>query len=770
MTNHSRGRSTPTPPQPYPGNSETFTGAYSWNAPRPAIATAAGEKPISEDLFSRFSQINEPIPRARRVMRRLESLPHYIRRYYTLRVENIKQNSGAKRANSYLINSIEKYLLPRVGCVTEQYQIDIQSGVLLPFYDDFRRIPYYGKREIKRLAYRLSDCMTGEFIREYDHQMGLPDGDIETAIVSGYGYIGFLTRQLNTSAPGWGLYESQTMTADEALRATARIESPSWWLRRLKHIHDQWREHLMIAAGYVHAKSAPYCSDPALKEWQAQKKSNREFLQAFELEDEDGNRISLVDKYDGSIANPAIRRCELMTRMRGFEDIAEQENLAGDFYTLTAPSKFHSMHNSGKRNHKWRGASPRQTQKYLCRIWSQVRAAWKRAGIRVFGFRVAEPHHDETPHWHMLLFMLPTDIELARDIFCTYAHWEDSEELQSQEALKARFHVVPIDKELGSATGYIAKYISKNIDGYALDDELDDESGKPLKETAKRVSAWASRWRIRQFQQIGGAPVTVYRELRRLRDKELRLFPEISPAQVAADEGNWAGYTLAQGGPLVARKDLRVRLNYDITENGNDYGDNVSRITGVFAPESGSNSIIYTRTTTYKIVPKIKADADFSVDVQGGPPPLGVLSITVRGSNPQPEKSVESTPPAAEFSYPKLPKNATTKQIKRYHQQTSQLFEDMGRKERRELAERIRNDGDKDRKAPDNSQVKKAGIATQYQPVGELADQVLSFLRKIDIEPEPWELRALVMGGKVDFGQNLKFQISGGQFTAAAQK
>ncbi|MDA5482443.1 hypothetical protein PGS49_17540, partial [Yersinia intermedia] len=125
---------------------------------------------------------------------------------------------------------------------------------------------------------------------------------------------------------------------------------------------------------------------------------------------------------------------------------------------------------------------------------------------------------------------------------------------------------------------------------------------------------------------------------------------------------------------------MRVRLNYDITENGNDYGDNVSRITGVFAPESGSNSIIYTRTTTYKMVPKIKADADFSVDVQGGPPPLGVLSITVRGSDPQPEKSVESTLPAAEFSYPKLLKNSTAKQVKRYHQQTSQLFEDMGRK------------------------------------------------------------------------------------------
>ncbi|HDL7594616.1 TPA: hypothetical protein PXO62_000517 [Yersinia enterocolitica] len=83
----------------------------------------------------------------------------------------------------------------------------------------------------------------------------------------------------------------------------------------------------------------------------------------------------------------------------------------------------------------------------------------------------------------------------------------------------------------------------------------------------------------------------------------------------------------------------------------------------------------------------------------------------------------------------------------------------MGRKERRELAERIRNDEDKDRKAPDSSPVKKTDIAAQYQPVGELADQVLSFLRKIGIEPEPWELRALAMGGKVDFGEGYIFKI-----------
>ncbi|MDU6431713.1 MAG: replication endonuclease [Pantoea sp.] len=626
MSDISRGRIAPSPPPPFPGKAPEPAGAYAWNAARNSADFAVDRTPgviryrfngesRSVELFDLFGQRSVRDPEEMLLRRRLQSLPQYIRRYYAQRLTDIEEQQGKHKAAKWLKHSFGRFVLPRVDSVNKQYLPDDRlPAVLMIFRDDFYRIPWAGKRELKKLSYRLADALTNELMRETNFQME-KTGDAVFSILSGYGRAAWLITHLNMIAPGWKRYCAEELTAEEALCSAARIESPAWWLRRLRKIHDQWREHLLIASGYVHKKAAPYCSEPALNEWIAQKRANREFIKAMELEDKDtGERTSLADKVDGSVANPAVRRAELMARMRGFEDLAKADGLAGDFYTLTAPSKYHSMQMTGKRNNKYQSSSPRETQRYLCNVWSKVRAAWARKGIRAFGFRVTEPHHDGTPHWHLLLFFQPDRIEEARAIFRAYALAEDGHEKGAEEA---RFKVVPMDEQFGSATGYIAKYISKNIDGYGLDGEKDDETGEELRDMAKRVCAWASRWRIRQFQQIGGAPVTVYRELGRLRDRELVLHPEILPAQVAAGEYNWFGYTQAQGGPLVARDNLRVRLNYEITENGNDYGDQVSRVAGVYSPFAPL-AIVYTRTTEYKIVPKLNAGTDEAVDVSGG--------------------------------------------------------------------------------------------------------------------------------------------------------
>lgn len=378
-----------------------------------------------------------------------------------------------------------------------------------------------------------------------------------------------------------------------------------------------------------------------------------------------------------------------MVRMRGFEDMANEMGLVGMFYTLTAPSRYHATHvHSGKRNDRYCNASPRKTQKYLCNVWSRVRAKWGREGIRTFGFRVAEPHHDGTPHWHLLLFLRPEEVELATEIFHEYALQMDGSE---PGAAQYRFTAKPIDEEFGSATGYIAKYISKNIDGYGMDGEFDHESGKPVKEMAKRVRAWASRWSIRQFQQIGGAPVSTWRELRRLGSRELVLHPELEAARAAADAPDWPGYVNAQGGPFVTRDCLRVRLNYEYTENGNDYGDTVAKISGVYCPFTISESVIYTRTNDYKIVPKRKPSSVESLTLEGrdAAPWSSVNNCTGRAdSDEKPPSetavSVDKTAPD-DSSVTELPLNIDA--LRRYSRQQRQEITSRLRKSPRESSD-----------------------------------------------------------------------------------
>lgn len=614
--------------------------------------------------------------RASYLRRRVQTLPAFIRKRFAQHLENLERNKP-KDAVRWLFGTFERHVLRRIDAVNAQYLPQTKlPAILFPLRDEFHLLPWADKKRLKRLAYKLANLMKSEFMREFDFQYE-KTADVEFSTLYAYGFIASKATALNIAIPGWDKYCDESLQAEDALRAIARLQKEKWWLSKIRRIHDRWREHLMIATGYVSKVASPYCSDPCFREWVAQKKANLEFLNAMELEDQDtGERSSLLDKVMGSVSNPKIARHELMVRMRGFEDMANEMGLVGMFYTLTAPSRYHSTHvQSGKRNDKYRDASPRKTQKYLCKVWSRVRAKWGREGIRTFGFRVAEPHHDATPHWHLLLFLRPEEAEYATAIFRKHALREDGGEPGAQEH---RFTVKPIDEKFGSATGYIAKYISKNIDGYGMDGELDDESGQPVKEMAKRVRAWASRWSIRQFQQIGGAPVTTWRELRRLGSRELVLHPELEAARAAADAPDWPGYTNAQGGPFVPRDCLRVRLNYEYTEDGNDYGDTVAKITGIYCPYSGGDSVIFTRTTDYKIVPKRKPSPVENLTLEGraAAPRSSVNNCTGRSASDEkpPSETAEPADKTApdDSSVTELPLNI--EDLRRYsHQQRQEI-------------------------------------------------------------------------------------------------
>ncbi|WP_320739529.1 replication endonuclease [Enterobacter sp. 241F3] len=625
-------------------HSSTVAYAYPWNAPRSAIASPY----LTYDQQHRRDRMFAALLHARKV---LSLQPECVRFDVYRTAAVLEQNQGSQRANAFLISFCKK-ALPRLELVAKKYEcagIDskVSAAVFGGHFDTeimqymasrmvnmvarYNRLPDMSRADIDLLAADIANFIRAELADNDDAGFS----ELKT-LYTWYMRAGFISMQFNVSPPHWERVTKKYVGQDEIAPAVMRMFNEVWWRGRLRRIAASWREHLQIAVGNVSKKRHAYASKNCVTDWREQKRRTREFLKGLDLEDEDGNRISLIEKYDGSVANPAIRRCELMTRIRGFENICNELGYVGEFYTLTAPSKYHATTKAGYRNSKWNGASPSDTQSYLTGLWARIRAKLHREEIRIFGIRVAEPHHDGTPHWHMLMFMLPEDVERVRLIIRDYAWDEDRHELRSDKAKKARFHAEAIDPEKGSATGYVAKYISKNIDGYALDGETDDESGELLKETAPAVSAWAARWHIRQFQFIGGAPVTIYRELRRLADTETAhgLSVEFAAVHDAADAGDWAGYVNAQGGPFVRRDDLQVRTLYEPRTEFNQYGEETVCIRGVYDSAIGAGTPILTRLTQWKIVPK--RAVDLAVDVKGAPAPSRSSVNNCTGSESDP--------------------------------------------------------------------------------------------------------------------------------------
>lgn len=651
---------------------------YPWNAPRPAIESPYYEfyqrlrnKPLSQSEAYELA-IEEANRRDRLIAalshahKKLEKQAGCVRRDISRRVDNLERLHGIQRANAYLINSFVKRTLPRLELVTKRYRLPKMTEGNASLFGRFNKLPDMSRADIELLAEDTATYMRLELGFISDQMPEASDLRLGWAM---YQRAGAITQQLGQTPPLWDRINNKVFIEAEASSAIFRMTSPTWWRNHLRRKSNEWREHLQIALRNVSKKGNPYASRTTIGEWREQKHRTREFLKGMELEDTEGNRISLIDKYDGSVANPAIRRCELMTRIRGFENICNQLGYIGEFYTLTAPSKYHATTKAGYSNSKWSGSSPADTQRYLRSVWERVRAKLHREDLRIFGIRVAEPHHDGTPHWHMLMFMEPENVDRVREILRDYAFKEDSKELNSDKARKARFHAEAIDPDKGSATGYVAKYISKNIDGYALDDELDDDTKQPLKEMAPAVSAWAARWRIRQFQFIGGAPVSVYRELRRMADPEtaLGLSVEFAAVHDAADVGDWAGYINAQGGPFVRRDDLVVRTYYEQAEDLNEYGEETTRIKGVFSPSVGMDIPIITRTVQWKIVPK--RALDLAVDLLGAPAPSRSSVNNCTGGS----GSLDSTPDITE--------------------PITLDFDNITPKERRQMLRRIRAEG-----------------------------------------------------------------------------
>ncbi|WP_165576261.1 replication endonuclease [Aeromonas bestiarum] len=405
-----------------------------------------------------------------------------------------------------------------------------------------------------------------------------------------------------------------------------RWGDPKWWARRLRKIWDQYNEHCAILLGKVRKGVSAYVSSQGLQAFIERQRMAAAWLKDMEAYNaQDDIIISLEDAVKASIANPENRRHELVVRARGFSDVADEMGYVGLFFTWTAPSRFHpwktvKASQAGKpdsttENPKHDGSSPRDAQHYISELWKRCRSALDRNlsqrgeflmedPIDYFGFRVVEPHHDGTPHWHLLIWVKPEHQHRLIGILQRYALSHDKDDLvrkrhpdskQPYSDITPRFDWKVMDKEKGGAVGYIVKYIAKNIDGYRVGDEGDLEAETAATEGARRVRAWASLWGLRQFQPLKGPPVGIWRELRRLpgrlqEAKGIVVAPLASPIMEEcrryADAVDWKNFTQAMGGPCCRRDERPLSIHRTaLAQHYNQYGELQTKLVGVRATD-----------------------------------------------------------------------------------------------------------------------------------------------------------------------------------------
>lgn len=401
----------------------------------------------------------------------------------------------------------------------------------------------------------------------------------------------------------------------QAFSAIVRLMDEGFWRRAIGRIVVAVFENARRAAGMVSPHSSPYASTSACEWLTIRQDRQREWIELMAIESDNGDVIDLQTVIDSSQSNPANRRHELMTRIAGCQEYAESNNHVAVFITMTSPSRFHRLRQHGKywiENQNFDGSTPKDAHAWLSKGWELFRAWADYRELTYYGMRVVEPHQDGTPHWHGVFFMPLEQVKAFVGGLQAY-QFRETKDLYfddgtpKSKAMKARFDAKLIDKSDGGAVAYLAKYISKNVDGHALEGLTDSDNKRAkLQDTVKNVTAWSRTFCFRQFQFQRTPPVTIWRELRRIdEEQEFCLFEK---ARRAADLGFFSAYMDYMGGHRLKASMRPIRLLKK--ERENKYGEIVTATDGV----EGSGLTVFTRETQWKLV---KKESDLSEASEG---------------------------------------------------------------------------------------------------------------------------------------------------------
>ncbi|MDP2573250.1 replication endonuclease [Vibrio penaeicida] len=350
----------------------------------------------------------------------------------------------------------------------------------------------------------------------------------------------------------------------ELERAIRRCLDINYLVRKFKFLRTQYIEYSQIALGRVGGGKGQrkYVSARSYARWEKKQIEAEQFVNSMVvLSDDTGQSFDLSEVVKRTTANPENRRIELVVRSRGDEERAVEMGYEGVFVNWTLPSKYH------RNSVKWMGCTPKEAHEVLMEKWKLARAWFKKKKINIqwFGLRVAEPHKDGTPHAHMFLYVRPDQKQTLIDIIEGIATHEDKDELiiDGKLDITPRITIKNCDPSQGTATGYIIKYISKNINGAHMPEG-------DAKQSAMSATAWARIHRIKQFSQSGAPSVGLWRQLRRANPLDTAFDEELDALRDHADNSRWKGF---------CELGFKAKLAYE--EKFNDYGDTVKRVIGI---------------------------------------------------------------------------------------------------------------------------------------------------------------------------------------------
>jgi hypothetical protein len=318
-----------------------------------------------------------------------------------------------------------------------------------------------------------------------------------------------------------------------------RLLGVDFWASRISKKNKRAANNRKLES--LEIKSGQFISKDALQDYRDGQEASYRYLSTHSVITPDGDRVSLLHRFEHSRSNPDIRNGEMMLQLRGVLDFATNDlGYENYFWTVTCPSKYHRYLKNGHPNPKWQHYFPDDSAEYHQKLWSRFRAACGRRGLRPMGFRVNEPHDNSCYHRHYIIACDPAHSAAIHKLMSQYALQMDGDEkgaapfdscdhldqryykLEDGEVLwsdfkeegylpssGARFNSKYIDPAKGDAAGYVAKYVSKNL-GLKVGE---GEKSLDFASYGELVTAQARLYGIRQFSFSGVPPIGHWREV-----------------------------------------------------------------------------------------------------------------------------------------------------------------------------------------------------------------------------------------------------------------